>query len=58
MFVVKEVLVKRKKGTVILENIGNDKVRFTENRKLIATIPLAKAISLYHALIRAGWQVS
>lgn len=58
MSILKEVLVHRKEGTIILENIGNDKVRFTENRKLIATIPMFTALALCNDLFTQGWRLS
>lgn len=58
MSIAKEVLVHPKKGVVTLENIGNGKVRYTENRKLIAMIPMSSALSLCHDLFANGWRVS
>ena len=58
MVSVKEVLVHRKEGTIVLENIGNEKVRFTENRKFIATIPMFSALAMCNDLLAKGWRLS
>lgn len=58
MVSVKEVLVHRHEGTIVLENIGNDKVRFTENRRFIATIPLFSAVVMCNDLVTKGWRLS
>lgn len=58
MNIAKEVLVHRKEGTIILENIGDNKVRFVQNRKKVATIPLFSAVALCHDLFSKGWRLS